>query len=227
MTIFIKTYINDLEWLKHCLKSIGKYASGFKIVIVADEDCRKIVDSWNLTSEKVYYVRPSYEGYLFQQEIKLRAFEYIDTDLVMFVDSDCIFTDFVTPEFYMRDGKPRMLMTPYEDIPEVLFWKEITDKAIQYDVEFEFMRCQPLVYHTSTLVNLWKEHSEHFMPLLKSAKNRQFSEFNLMGAYAYKYENQHYSFINTRNEIPYNPMIQFWSYSGMNNKDLTEIKKHL
>lgn len=227
MTILIKTYLNDLKWLKHCLKSIAKYASGFDVVIIADEDCKAELAGWNLTKEKVIYVKPSYEGYLFQQEIKLRAFEFVDTKYVMFIDSDCIFTDFVTPEFYMRDGKPRMLMTPYEDIPEVLFWKEITDKAIQYDVEFEFMRCQPLVYHTSTLVNLWDNHSKHFLPLLKSAKNRAFSEFNLLGAYAYKYENEKYSFINTRNEIPYNPMRQFWSYSGLNRDDLREINQHI
>lgn len=227
MTIFIKTYLNDLEWLKHCLKSVAKYASGFEIVIVADENCKNVLDGWNLTKEKVVYVRPSYEGYLFQQEVKLRAFEYVSTEYVMFIDSDCIFTDFVTPDFYMRNGKPRMLMTPYVDIPEVLFWKEITDKAIQYDVEYEFMRCQPLVYHTSTLVNLWNNHSSHFLPLLRTAQNRQFSEFNLLGAYAFKYENEKYSFINTRDEIPYNPMIQFWSYSGLTKKDLQEINKHI
>ncbi len=224
MKIFIKTYQNDLKWLKHCLKSIAKFTP-FEVVIVADQDCKRELDGWNLTREKVFYVNPSYEGYLYQQEIKLRAFEFVDSEFIMFIDSDCVFTDYITEDFYFVNGKPRMLMTPYEDIPEVLFWKEITDKAARYDVEYEFMRCMPLIYRRDTIINLWKE-SEHFLPLLKGAKNRQFSEFNLMGAYAFKNEKDKYHFINTRDEIPYNPCRQFWSYSGLTKEDLKEIQKY-
>jgi hypothetical protein len=227
MTIFIKTYKNDLKWLKYCLMSIAKYAQDFKVVIVADEDCKRDLDGWNLTREKVFYVKPSYEGYLYQQEVKLRAFIYVDTEYVLFMDCDCIFTDYVNLDSFLKDGKPTLLKTPYEDIPEVMFWKTTTEDAIGFEVNFEYMRRNGLCYRTETIMNLWGDFSIRFLPKLKIARNRQFSEFNLIGAYIEKYEENLYNIVNTRDEIPYHPVKQFWSYSGLNKNDLKEIQVYL
>lgn len=227
MTIFIKTYQNDLKWLKYCLASIGKYAKGFKVVIVADEDCKRDIDGWGLTNEKVYYVKPQYEGYLYQQEIKLRAFEFVDTEYVMFMDCDCIFTEEVTPQSFLDGDKPILLKTPYEDIPEVMFWKVATEDAIGFEVNYEYMRRNNLCYRTDTIKHLWDDYSIRFMPKLRMAQNRQFSEFNLMGAYTEAYEKDLYKIINTRDEIPHHPCKQFWSYSGLNKNDLKEIQQYL
>jgi len=227
MTIFIKTYKNDLKWLKYCLMSIAKYAQDFKVVIVADEDCKRDLDGWNLTREKVFYVKPSYEGYLYQQEVKLRAFMYVDTEYVLFMDCDCIFTDYVNLDSFLKDGKPTLLKTPYEDIPEVMFWKTTTEDAIGFEVNFEYMRRNGLCYRTETIMNLWDDFSIRFLSKLKIARNRQFSEFNLIGAYIEKYEENLYNIVNTRDEIPYHPVKQFWSYSGLNKNDLKEIQVYL
>jgi hypothetical protein len=227
MTIFIKTYKNDLKWLKYCLMSIAKYAQDFKVVIVADEDCKRDLDGWNLTREKVFYVKPSYDGYLYQQEVKLRAFMYVDTEYVLFMDCDCIFTDYVNLDSFLKDGKPTLLKTPYEDIPEVMFWKTTTEDAIGFEVNFEYMRRNGLCYRTETIMNLWDDFSIRFLPKLKIARNRQFSEFNLIGAYIEKYEENLYNIVNTRDEIPYHPVKQFWSYSGLNKNDLKEIQVYL
>jgi hypothetical protein len=227
MTIFIKTYKNDLKWLKYCLMSIAKYAQDFKVVIVADEDCKRDLDGWNLTREKVFYVKPSYEGYLYQQEVKLTAFMYVDTEYVLFMDCDCIFTDYVNLDSFLKDGKPTLLKTPYEDIPEVMFWKTTTEDAIGFEVNFEYMRRNGLCYRTETIMNLWDDFSIRFLPKLKIARNRQFSEFNLIGAYIEKYEENLYNIVNTRDEIPYHPVKQFWSYSGLNKNDLKEIQVYL
>ena len=227
MTIFIKTWINDLDWLQFCLRSIAKYAPSFNVVIVADNNCKKIINGWGLTREKVVYVNPTFDGYLYQQLVKLRAFDYTDDEYILFIDSDCIFTDNVDKDFFIKDGKIDLLMTPYEDIPEVMFWKEITDKAILYDVEFEFMRRNGLAYHRNTLIDLWGKYSHNFFNLLKTAKNRQFSEFNLIGAYAYKYDQEKYNFINTRDNIPYHPIRQFWSWGGITKEVTSEVNKYL
>ena len=227
MTIFIKTYQNDLKWLKHCLKSIAKYTKGFEVVIVADANCKQDIDGWNLTQEKVFYVKPSYEGYLYQQEIKLRAFEYVDTEYVLFVDCDCIFIDHVTPQSFLSGDKPILLKTPYEDIPEVMFWKTTTEDAIGFEVNYEYMRRNGLCYRTETIKHLWEDYSIRFLPKLKIAQNRQFSEFNIMGAYIAAYEKDLYEIVNTRDNIPYHPIRQFWSYSGLNKTDLKEIESYL
>jgi hypothetical protein len=207
--------------------SIAKYAQDFKVVIVADEDCKRDLDGWNLTREKVFYVKPSYDGYLYQQEVKLRAFMHVDTEYVLFMDCDCIFTDYVNLDSFLKDGKPTLLKTPYEDIPEVMFWKTTTEDAIGFEVNFEYMRRNGLCYRTETIMNLWDDFSIRFLPKLKIARNRQFSEFNLIGAYIEKYEENLYNIVNTRDEIPYHPVKQFWSYSGLNKNDLKEIQVYL
>jgi hypothetical protein len=227
MVIFIKTWKNDLKWLKYCLKSIDKYGSGFEVLIVADWDCKSEIESWSLTKEVVHYCRPNFDGYLYQQYIKLRAFDYTDSEFILFMDSDCIFTEPTKPEDFFTDGKPNMLMTPYEDIPEVMFWKEATDKATGLDVKYEFMRRNGLVYHRSTLVGLWLSYSDKFFNQLKRTKNRQFSEFNIIGAYAFEFEQEKYNFVNTRDSIPHHPVKQFWSWSGLNEQDIEELNKHL
>lgn len=226
-TIFIKTYLDDLKWLQYCLASIAKYAPSFEVVIVADENCRKTLQGWGLTREKVFYEKPQYQGYLYQQEVKLRAFEYVDTEYILYVDSDCIFTQDANEQSFLDEGYPILLKTPYEDIPEVMFWKDATEDAIGFEVNFEYMRRNGLCYRTETIKHLWDDYSIRFMPKLKMAKDRRFSEFNLIGAYIEAYESGFYKIINTRDEIPNHPIKQFWSYSGLNKKDLEEINKYI
>jgi hypothetical protein len=50
--IFIRTYGKDLEWLKYCLRSVAKYCSGFRqIVIVIPKKDFPLIS--HLTNEKV------------------------------------------------------------------------------------------------------------------------------------------------------------------------------
>lgn len=217
MTIFIKTYVADLPWLEYCLASILKYAPTVPVVIVADYPCRRTMAKWNLSglNVSIHYVRPTYHGYLYQQEVKMRVFDYVSSEYVIFIDSDCMLTGPLDQNALIRDGKPTILMTPYEDIPEVMFWKQATDEASGLDVEFEFMRRNGLVYRTESIRAMWNEWSSRFMPQLRNAKDRRFSEFNLMGAWCYYHEREKYNFINTRDEIPPHPIRQFWSYGSI------------
>lgn len=225
ITIFIKTYKADLKWLTYCLASCAKYAPEFPIVIVADEDCKPQLR--HLTREKVFYVKPNLDGYLFQQYVKLRAFDYVDTKYILFMDSDCVFTGELEEEHIFRNDKPILLKTNYEEIPEVKFWQDATSEAIGFIPEFEYMRKIALTYHRDTLIRLWNNYSNLFLPKLQSAKNRRFSEFNLIGAYIDKFESELYEIIDTKNEIPYYPVRQFWSYSGLNKEDLNELNTYL
>lgn len=229
MTIFIKTYSNDLPWLEYCLASIIKYASTIPVVIVADHQCKRTLEKWDLSglNVTVHYCTPTYEGYLYQQEIKLRAFEYVKTNYVMFLDSDCMLTGPIDMDSLIIDSKPVVLMTPYEDIPEVMFWKDATDLASGLNVEFEFMRRNGLVYRVDSLRNLWDAWSERFLPQLRNARERRFSEFNLLGAWCYYNENDRYEFINTRDSIPAHPVRQFWSWGKITKQVQDEMRQIL
>jgi len=74
------------------------------------------------------------------------------------------------------------------------------------------MRRNCLIYHRSTLVNLneWK-------PGLKDIilNSHRFSEFNLIGAFAWKFERSKYTWVNTDNwEYVPPKAIQVWSHAS-------------
>ena len=56
---------------------------------------------------------------------------------------------------------------------------------------------------------------------------RQFSEFNALGFYTEKMESESYVFVDVTGNvnIPENKCHQFWSWSGLNEKDLKQINE--
>src|SRR6478736_3601571 len=95
VSIFIKSYPGDYEWLGHCLKSIQRFATGFSEVVVALPEEHPLP----LTSERVVYVKewgarrlgaPTI-GYYHQMFVKMCADIHCpDADAILYLDSDCV-----------------------------------------------------------------------------------------------------------------------------------------
>lgn len=220
-SVFIRSYKGDIEWLKYCLKSIHKYLKGWsEIVVVVPESQKSYFDQLNLTAEKLY-ICPDYQNdYLGQQITKHFAFDYCQSENILFVDSDCVFVKETTIEDFIKDGKPCILKTPYESIPEVKFWQDITSRALGFTPEFECMRRLPMMYLKETLKNV-VSHTQKFLdqPLqsyIKEQPNREYSEFNVIGAYTEKFESDKYYFLDTTKEaFPEQVIVQNWSWGGI------------
>ncbi len=89
--IFIRTYKNDLPWLAYALKSIHKYVTGHRNIIVAiPMDQVRLLS--HLSVEKVVGVHDLEDGYLGQQLTKMQAWKLTDADAVVFWDSDVVAT---------------------------------------------------------------------------------------------------------------------------------------
>lgn len=226
--IFIRTYSADLKWLKYALQSIHKFCSGFRdVVIVIPETQKSMLDGFNLTKEKIF-VCPEYkDDYLGQQVTKLSADCYSDAEYILFTDSDTLFNQRVTPKDFTRNGKPLILKTKYEKVGSAIIWKPVTEKALGFPVDFEFMRRLPFCYHSSTLPALRKYmqelHGKKFSDYIQEQSNRAFSEFNVVGAFADKFESDKYDFQDTDDGLPTLYVRQFWSWSGLDEKDIAEI----
>lgn len=239
--IFIRTYSGDLEWLKYCLRSINKFATGFnEVIICIPQNHKHLIDSWNLTKERIITCKDyGAKDYLGQQISKLFAWKESDADAILFMDSDCIFIKSVTPESYFKDGKPIIYKTDYSKVGDAICWKKVTEKFACFPLQFEYMRQMPLVYWRETLYNVcgWQgqwhpilaEQGQFEQRILKQPGN-QFSEFNLIGAYAERYESQRYIFIETdlgtAKRFENNPLIQYWSWGGIESKR-EEIENYL
>lgn len=226
--IFIKTWIRDLPWLEYCLRSISRFATGFDdLVIMADDDCR---GSSVLIGHKVHYCPVAANGYMYQQICKLNADRLLKTDLILFVDSDCVFTRPVTPLSFMFNGKPVLLKESWSRFSEghpVHCWKEITERHTTWQVEFEYMRRLPLI-HDRMALEIIRSRLPDLTGSLMQRSDREFSEFNLIGAYADRIIPGRYHMIEVgRETLPEKVAEQYWSWGGIDDSIRLRIEEAL
>lgn len=231
--IFIRTYSGDLKWLAHSLKSIHRFCKGFRdIIIVIPEGQRHLLDGFNLTMEKIFTCDIYKDDYLGQQITKVCADYYSDAEYIMFGDSDTLITRELRPEYLFKGGKPIILKTSYEKLGDAVPWKPITERAVGFNVEFEFMRRHPFLYNASTLKllrsHIKKVHGKEIVDYVIEQPNRGFSEFNAIGAIANKLQPDMYYFQNTETEeLPPLYVRQFFSWGGITKEVSAEIDEIL
>jgi len=227
-SIFIKTWKEDVKWLPYTLQSIEKYGTGYKeVVIVADRSCLEQVKSLDtLGLYEVVAVEDWENGYIQQQWMKLNADAFIESEYTLFVDSDCIFHTQFDQESFMRDGKPILLKTRYGNLGGAEVWRPITSSFVGFDVEYEYMRRLPWMYRTSSLI-AFKNKYPHTHNHLAELSTRNFSEFNALGAFIDKYENDQYCVSDTEVWIPDAVAKQYWSWGGITPEIQIEINNFL
>lgn len=231
INIFIRTYKNDLQWLQYCLKSIHKYVTGFnEIVVCIPEDQAHLLKDFNL---KNVVICPAYsDDYLGQQISKLNADLYCESDYVMYVDSDCVFTRPFDCNELINNGNPVMYKTNYERLGNAVAWKPITEKSLnKKDIEFEYMRRLPLMYRSETIADLREYmgliHGVTMEQYVVSQPFKEFSEFNTLGAFADFFCPEKYEFKNTDDGVEENCLIQHYSWGGLTDEIREKIEGYL
>jgi hypothetical protein len=216
--IFIKSYRGDFKWLSYCLRSIQKFATGFRDIVIVIPDTDSLD---HLTAERVIKVKESGDPYMFQQAVKMSADEYSDADFFSFVDSDCIFTEAVTPETFMTDGKVNWLHTPWSQIADDTskVWSEVMRRCIGEDPPAEYMRRHPQMIPRWALQEfrgfVAEKHGVSLEHYILSQPGRYFSEFNCVGFYLWLYHREKIHWIDTTDGIPPTVLIQKWSWGGL------------
>ncbi len=216
--VFIRTYHKDIPWLEHALRSIHKHVTGYRRIIVTIPQGQGELLA-HLTAETVIEVLDLKDGYMGQQLTKMEAWRYTDADAVLFWDSDTVATEPVDiATEYLRDGKPLIYMTPYDQVGAAKMWQQPTEITAGWWLGFEYMRRLPLLYRTDTL-KACCEYIEQKKGVDLSVyidNLERFSEFNVIGAYADREEGSRYAFVNTDDEMPPpNKVRQFWSWGGI------------
>lgn len=224
--IFYKSYAKDFKLLQYSLQSLKKNVTGYSnVVILIPIRDKHLFDTRDLPERTfIHYVPDEGNGYLRQQVYKLQAYKYCQSHFILFSDSDCIFDHQIDLQTFIADDKPEILHTDYSQVPDGVIWKKPTEDFIKEPVQFEFMRRNCLVYHRSTLENItqYEPNLEHIV-----MSSKKFSEFNVMGVYAFKFEKDKYNFINTDNWTYTEPKaIQLWGWAEKDSKDPTHIYEY-
>lgn len=212
--IFIKTCEHDVEYHRYCLASISKFCTGFRHVV-------EINDNGDTPANP----------YLFQQLVKLNADKHTDADFILVTDSDTLFSEPVTPESFMRDGKPIWYMTPFKELEGSdchKAWFPVLAEFFGEEPEFEMMRRQPFMFPREVLKGLRNYcYAQHDITIEDYVYRKgRFSEWNILGNFCWMYHREKFSWINTSVECPPAKVRQFWSHAPVS-ENLEEINSIL
>lgn len=224
MNLFVKTWINDWQWLKQAMLSVQKTCKEEAIwKICIDDGTRreftKVIDQvrqesgrfLNVTVVETSELWPEamriQNGYLRQQWIKMNSHLAIGNDLFWIWDSDLIAQrPFSSEDFKDKGGKPIYWFTQFNSIlggtddgahlGRIQMIKEIYGIP---EVPFEWMRCIPIpqiggILRHASGTSYW---NKAFNMLV--AGDARFSEFNVIGQFCHQYFPDAFDWRNTHN----------------------------
>lgn len=228
--IFIVTYAADARWLEYCLRSIDKFATGFRQTVVAYPAHEQHVLGPICAAHKNVLQRifpQGTDGHLDQNIAKTCADMYSDADQILHLDSDCVFFRPVTPDTYCTDGKPDLWYEYYDRLTPARYpggvpWQEITRNALCIPVTVETMRRFPFVYprwlYEKTRRRIEESNHVDFDGYVRGAPCMAgafhgYSEFNALGCMAFYVYPEHFKL----NHMSFNCdkpnwVTQYWSH---------------
>lgn len=238
--IFIVSYSKDAPWLEYCLRSINKFATGFSgtTVLVPKQDVgsmKPICDRHGASLETDNRAAPPL-GFLDHMVQKCYADQWCpEADYILHTDSDCVFTELVTPDDYLVAGnKPVLLIEEFARLPQS-HWKMATDNAMKLDCKFETMRRHPAVHYRDVYADLRAHISRvqgkpfrDYILSLKPDYPWGFSEFVALGqiALSEKWQTRYHFIDVARDDIPKHKLYQCWSNWGLDGR-ITDQGPHL
>jgi hypothetical protein len=231
--IFLVTFQRDFEYLKWFLKSVEKFCSGFAslAILVPEQDydeLKKLVLEYkgDILIRCLKGKEWARKGMLWHMAQVCRADEWCpDADFVLHIDPDCIFLDHVTPETFIKDGKPILQYERYDSIGKqhgkLMAWKTATEKCLPFEIEFETMRQHPEIYrrdlYKKTRKLVEEKTGQPFDEYVKFCKNefpQTFAEFPTLGSVAmHCFPNDYHLIDCATNPDAYKfPVVQFLSH---------------
>lgn len=243
--ILIVTYAKDLEWLEYSLQCIQRFVTGFESVKIAvpTVDLKRFLpleSRYKTADQKPILIKQYLEypekGMMNAQVMKLYADVLCpDADLIFHIDADCLFHAPVTPDDYLCEGRPVLICTLFDGIPEHRaehIWRNNAMRALglpKEDVLYETMQRHPGVFKRELypILRDWIErvHNTPFHQYVLEQKNdfpQGFAEFPTIGALAIHLdkinETKNYEVVvKGLNDDPHphvkNKLTQLWSHA--------------
>lgn len=228
--IYIKTWKRDWSWLEWCLKSIHRFAHGFRKVIVVSEE-KPPFEGFEWIQNKDWS-----PGYLGQQATKLRADLHTNSDYIFYMDSDCCLTRDITPLDFMVDGKTKWRVTPFENARnDQSVWIGPMEKFVGKRPTHECMREHPFLVPRWALREVQKFcEYKHGMPIWEYVMGQAdprselaltFSEWNCLGWFLFTHHHDRFEWVDDKDANPC--VFQGFTHGGEKrmNEDLAKMRE--
>lgn len=214
--IVIVSCAKHFNWLRYCLLSCKKFATGFRQIkiLIPSEDLEAMTPLLTELSQidgigskvQCYDDWPD-KGFLRHEYAIMCSDYFTDADFIYHMDSDCMFVEPTTPEDYIVDGKPVLLYASYAWLitqqANLGMWKEGVEKAIGGTSDHEFMRRPQMTHHRKTYAKARECIEAHTgqscADYIRSGRNefpQSFGEFNTLGEVAWRHFHSDYCWPN-------------------------------
>ncbi len=218
--VVIRSYFRDFPWLQLALASIHAFLRGYRQVLLILPESS--TDRWkeslipNGLPLRLVTCEDYIDDYLGQQVSKLYADEFTDADYLVHLDSDCVFVrPTVVWQDLFREEKPIHIYRNRSVRPTIDGWRNSIPNVLGINTKREFMVTLPTIYPRDIYGELRQfvllHHGIKFSDLVLSQRPDQFSEFSVLGAYAFQYMKCYFSWVDADTEpLDDWPCIQFW-----------------
>ena len=228
--LFIRSYYKDFRWLTFCLRSVAKYAHGFrKVILVVPESSASRLDRSSFEGDIDIQLCGNFEDdYLGQQVTKLYADLYTDADFICHIDADCLFWRDTRPDDLMQCGRAIISITPYSLFPKERAWQRLSEEFMTHPVQHDFMRRQPFLFprwlYSECRIYAEAVHQQSLSAYVLSRFPGGFSEYNALGALAYHRFHDRFVWRERRVWAPDESVCRwFWSWGGISGATQREI----
>jgi glycosyltransferase involved in cell wall biosynthesis len=248
VSIFIKTWRNDLRWLAYCLRFLDKnwLEDNTEVVIVADEDCRSELAKWKLPfGIEPSYVEPWRDGYSHAMYVKACADQYCRSDKILLLDSDAMLERPATlANFMTHDGRPLIAWESYyahnKRYPHSP-WQRVTERVTRCKSWHHFMVWMPVLYYADSLERMrcFVEAQNGFIPFDSlvhsdvpfkpenfSTHPISFVDYDVIGFFCSVGEPERYAFRH-KSEMGPNPFGQYHSWTMWSEEMKAELEGKL
>jgi len=224
ISLFVRSYDKDFEWLAYSVKSMRKNLIGVddRILVVPTTTTNIPVDIRSFF-DRVETSIETHPGYIAQQIDKIRAYKYCKHPNILFSDSDCIYyKPFDACKCLTEEGRAIVYKTLYTMIHrDARVWQNITYKVIGIKPKWEYMRAFPILHKAAVCEFL--DTLPSYNKYLKEVTGHNLSEFNALGLLAENIYPYLYEFIDTSTCPKMQVAKQYWSWGGITD----EIRKEL
>ena len=211
--IVVKTFPGDYEWLPSLWRSIAKYATGWReIVVIIEEqyDAPPLPERARLVRCRRYEGTEcsAYNGVAIE---RLGAWRHSDADVLVFVDSDCVFcrpVDLQTDPTIFQDGKPVLLWADRDDTLPQARWLHIARETLGWMPWHFAMIRYPFVFARDTVRSCWY-HCGGEERLVRT----NVTDWEVLGNFALRCDSASYAAKEAQDAGPAS-IWQFWNRGG-------------
>lgn len=219
ITIFIRSYRGDAHWISYLLKSITNHVKfEYSLVISIDSIDQPFFQHHSNVIMSDHVMNNGYDEQMFR---KITSCENRD-GFILFMDSDSVFNDDVTYANFYRENKPIYRYDSWYGDSEKA-WKAKCSASFGDTCPFDFQRNMGIVMHCDDLneiQNYFKEKHGISVKDWINEKPLSFTEFNLMGSFAWKYKHDKYFWLEAVHH-PAHFITQSWSWGDFDPNILT------